>query len=276
MHTFTILGTRGGMFVAEGRGTRYGIHTTCMVLKTPRGVLVIDAGTGLPAAFSTAVQPGSPPPPLSILFTHFHLDHVVGLPLFHVLYNPRASTCLLGDPRRAWRDALQTLVAPPYWPVELLKCGAEMELRDLPLSSDAMEICGVKVTWCSVLHPQECLAYRLEVDRKSYVVATDREHGDAALDAAFLRFCKGADILIHDAQYLPEEYGSHRGWGHSTFSAAAAVAKAADVGRLILTHHEATRTDAEIDQIVERVRTLFPDTDSAKEGMCFSANGGLS
>jgi ribonuclease BN (tRNA processing enzyme) len=268
MHTFTILGARGSLFSGAGADSRYGQRTTCMALKTPQGVLVIDAGTGLPAALGPASSPGLPPPPVTILFTHYHIDHLAGLSLFPALYDSGATICLRGAPQVAWRAALQRLVAPPYWPVELLACGASIELRDLPLGPAAVEVCGVKVTWCPVFHPQECLAYRLEMDGRSYVVATDREQGHPAHDSNFLRFCKGADFLIHDAQYLPEEYPRRIGWGHSTFSEAAAVARAAGVGRLILTHHEARRTDAQIDQILERARSIFKDTEAAMEGMC--------
>ena len=140
-------------------------------------------------------------------------------------------------------------------------------VQDLPIASHALEIHGVRITWCPVWHPQECLAYRLEVDGKAYVVATDREHGHPDLDPPFVQFCRNADVLVHDAQYLPEEYPRHRGWGHSTFQAAAAVACTANVGRLLLTHHDCGRADDEVDRLVEQARLLFPNTEAAAEGM---------
>ena len=269
MHTFTIQGTRGSILTGRETGTRYGIQTTGMTLHTPSGTLALDAGTGLPAALNS-LEPVASPSPLTSLFTHYHLDHLVGLPLLQSVYNPRATVCLMGDPRRSWQTAVRGLFSPPFWPVNLIQAGAQLEFKDLPLEMNAVEILGIKITWCSVRHPQECLAYRLEVDGRSYVVATDREHGEAPLDAVFVRFCKGADVLIHDAQYLPEEMPAHAGWGHSTFAQAAAAAQAANVGLLVLTHHEASRTDAQIDMLVDRARKLFPNTEGATEGMTFS------
>ena len=267
MHTFSILGARGSMLVSGRECGRYGLHTTCMTMKTPQGLLAIDAGTGLPATLNADEAKGGSVPPLTILFTHFHMDHVVGLPLLQTLYNSDASIRLMGDPRRAWQASVRGFVGKPYWPVELLEADAAIELQDLPIASHALEIHGVRITWCPVWHPQECLAYRLEVDGKAYVVATDREHGHPDLDPPFVQFCRNADVLVHDAQYLPEEYPRHRGWGHSTFQAAAAVACTANVGRLLLTHHDCGRADDEVDRLVEQARLLFPNTEAAAEGM---------
>ena len=270
MHTFSIQGARGSLLAGGPECRRHGRNTTCMMLRTPAGVLAIDAGTGLPAGLNGQPKPDSPGGlKLAILFTHFHLDHVVGLPLLRALYSPAASIRLMGDPRRDWQGAVRDLISSPYWPVDLEKAGASVVWQAAPQQGEALEVQGVKVTTCPVWHPQGCLAYRLDVDGRSYVVATDREVGNQELDPLFIAFCRGADILVHDAHYLPEEYPRFRGWGHSTFEGAAAVAREAGVGRLILTHHDARRTDEDIDRLLERTRKLFPDTEAATEGTSF-------
>lgn len=241
-----------------------------MMLRTPAGVVAIDAGTGLPAGLNgqTKAEPTGGLK-LAILFTHFHLDHVVGLPLLRALYAPTTTIRLMGDPRRDWQGSIRNLISSPYWPVDLHKAGAAIEWQAAPQAGETLEVHNVKVTACPVWHPQGCLSYRLDVDGRSYVVATDREVGNPELDPPFIAFCRGADVLVHDAHYLPEEYPRFRGWGHSTFEGAAAVAREAGVGRLVLTHHDARRTDEDIDRLLERARQLFPNTDAAIEGTSF-------
>jgi len=243
-----------------------------MMLRTSTGVLAVDAGTGLAAALNGHPEAESSGVlNLAVLFTHFHLDHVVGLPLLRALYLPTATIQVTGDPRRDWQSAIRGLIGGPYWPVDLHKAGATIVWQPAPQVSETLTVQGVRVSACPVWHPQGCLAYRLEVDGRTYVVATDREIGHPELDPLFIDFCRGADVLVHDAHYLPEEYPRFQGWGHSTFQGAVAVAREAGVGRLVLTHHDARRTDEDIDRLLDRARKIFPDTDAAVEGASFGA-----
>jgi ribonuclease BN (tRNA processing enzyme) len=159
------------------------------------------------------------------------------------------------------------LVAPPFWPVKLAQSRARLRLEDLPTDRAVMFRHGARIAWCPVRHPQQCLAYRLECAGKSIVIATDHEIGDPRLDRRFLQFCGGADVLIIDAQYTPREKAAHIGWGHGTWREAAAIARAAGVGELILTHHDRQRTDAQIDAIVRQARRYFPRTRAAQAGL---------
>jgi ribonuclease BN (tRNA processing enzyme) len=100
------------------------------------------------------------------------------------------------------------------------------------------------------------------------VVATDVEHGLERSDDDLLDLAAGADVLIYDAQYLPDEYEEEKqGWGHSTWEEAVAMAKRAEVGRLILTSHDPSRDDEGVAAIEEQARQVFADTDAAFEGM---------
>jgi ribonuclease BN (tRNA processing enzyme) len=99
------------------------------------------------------------------------------------------------------------------------------------------------------------------------VYACDHEQGEAPIDPALLELFRRADALILDSQYLPSEYPSRIGWGHSTYEQCAELAEAAGVKRLLLTHHEPTRTDADVANIEARARLIFADTRAAREGM---------
>lgn len=256
------------MPVAGRPFARHGAQTTCCSLRTPRGLIVVDAGTGI-IALSDRLQCETALPPITILFTHFHLDHVIGLPLFQPIYRPGARITIMADPGRPddWKRSLRTLIGRPYWPVNLADCRARPRLRDLPAGRSTMTLHGLRVSWQPVRHPQSCLAYRFDSPGGGIVMATDYEPGHAGLDERFLNFCRGADILIVDAQYTPREKIQHRGWGHGCWRDAAAIAREAKVGELILTHHDRYRTDAQLDAIVRNARRLFPRTRAARDGM---------
>jgi len=263
---FTILGCRGTMPVAGKSFVKYGGLTTCFSLKTSLGIVIVDAGTGL---FRMKEDDREELPPAALLFTHFHLDHIMALPFLKRFHNPGSRVTLIGSPKQhgCWRGALMKLFAPPYWPVPVTRFGAKVVFRDLPVGKNGIELHGIRISWCPLSHPQGCLAYRLETGGKSVAIVTDHESGAAAIDDALAEFCSGVDFLIHDAQYTPSELKYHRGWGHSTWQQAVRMAARAKVRKLILTHHDVGREDREIDKIVANASRCFPGVMAARAGM---------
>ena len=267
-HTFRIRGVRGSSPACGSEFVRHGGHTTCFSLETDEGAIVFDAGTGI-ALLEADLGDAAPSRPIHLFFTHFHLDHLMGLPSFSPLYRAGQSLTMWGDPARLppWQAGVRTFLAPPYWPIELARSPARISLCDLPSDATSVEILGIRISWCPVWHPQTCLAYRIETPSAGIVIATDHECGDAALDARFLRFCRKADFLIYDAQYTPDEYARRRGWGHSTWQDGAAIAREAGVRELLLTHHDSRRTDSQIDELVSQARRIFPRTRAASDNL---------
>ncbi len=262
---FSIHGVRGTMPVS-GPAFRYGGRTTCYSLAMPAGLIIVDAGTGL-AALGDRLARLAALPPMTLLFTHVHLDHVLGLPLFRPLYRRDADITIRADPRRveSWTAALRGLVAPPFWPLPLDRLGARVRFQALPAGRRRLMLHGAEVSWHPLRHPQQCVAYRLDTAHGAVVVATDHEPGDGPLDRGLESFCRGADLLVADAQYTLAEAAARRGWGHGTWQSCARLAAAAGVRRLLLTHHDRARTDAQVDRLVARARRLFPATRAARE-----------
>ena len=264
MYDFVILGTRGQRPRCGEAYVRYGGHTTCFSLRTPSGLLLVDAGTGALEAHAIADVPS-----VTLLFTHFHLDHLLGLPVLPSLCRRDASLRLLADPRRRpdWKQALQAFVDAPFWPVPLARLHPGLRLEDLPISADRLEVDGVRVTWMRVPHPQQCLAFRLEAPGLSVVIATDLEYAPDAVADDFVAFCRRADVLVMDAEFTPEEYERHRGWGHSPWLSATIAASRANVSRLVLAHHAPMRTDERMDLLLDAARREFPNTDAGCDQM---------
>ncbi|MDD5679351.1 MAG: MBL fold metallo-hydrolase [Kiritimatiellae bacterium] len=265
---FTIHGARGTMAISGRAFNRYGGETTCFSLATRQGILIVDAGTGIIALGDQLINRRRIPP-ITIMFTHFHLDHVIGLPLFKPLHRQDASVTIMADPHREenWPDCLRKFVAPPFWPLALRRFGAAIRFQPLPRRNHRMQKYGVEIAWYPLRHPQQCLAYRFRIRNRSIVVATDHELDADCAGSAFTDFCRGADVLIADAQYTSAEYAAHRGWGHGTFSACARLAASSGVDKLILTHHDCCRRDSQIDRLVHRARRLFHATRAAHSGM---------
>lgn len=268
MHGFFIRGTRGTLPVCGTQFLRYGGDTTCFSLETPRGLLVIDAGTGL-RHVTRELTDRTAIPPITVLLTHLHMDHLVGLPSFGPLYSSHARLCFMADGNRDedWRQALLAFNRTPYWPVGLINSDATLQFDDLAPQDRPMDIYGVNVAWCAIPHPQQCVAYRLEWGGTSVVIATDVEFDAAAIPDTFVAFCRDADHLIFDAHFKPAEIARYVGWGHSTWEAGIALAQAANIKHLLLTHHSPKRLDTDVDAIVTAAAEAFPRTCGAATNM---------
>jgi len=268
MRDFIIHGARGSIPTAGRSFLRYGGNTTCYSIRTDRGIIIFDAGTGI-ARVAEEMAGLSRTLPVTLLFTHFHMDHIMGFPCFDPVYIKNERITVMADPRRRdnWKKTLKTFMGKPYWPIGLGETAANMTLKDIPVERDAIDVYGARVSWFSVPHPQSCLAYRVETHKNTIIIATDVEYAENSISSAFISFCRGADFLIYDAQFTPGEYITHRGWGHSSWRTGTRIAAQAGVGRLVITHHAPARTDSQLERIVKSARREFPNTCAAREGM---------
>ena len=157
--------------------------------------------------------------PAILLFTHFHLDHVLALPFWKRMANRHSALALRADPARrpGWRSSLDKLFSPPYWPVPLAKLGARVKFNDLPRRAGGMDLYGARVSWRPLFHPQSCLAYKIETADHSVAIVTDHEHGDRETDRRLLQFAEGVECLVYDAYFTPGELRKRRGWGHGSW-----------------------------------------------------------
>lgn len=263
MYEMTILGCRGTVPICNTQFMKFGGSSTSFSVLTPEGLLIIDAGTGI-----KSIDAASTPDSVHLLFTHYHMDHVSGLPVFAPLYDPGKTITVMGDPNREdnWRETLRNFMAKPYWPVGIGDTAAKLEMRDLT-SGGSLNLGEVEVTWHEVPHPQGCLAFRIGTPVFSAVIATDVEFPGNIVPDDFVEFAGGATFLIFDAHYTPAEMATHLGWGHSSWETACSAAHMAGAKQLILTHHAPERTDAEILEIERQARMKFHNTVAGSCGM---------
>jgi len=238
-------GTRGSAPVSGGEQARYGGDTFSLLVEDrDGGQVLVDAGSGVRHLLKRLRPEGS------LFFTHTHLDHLIGLPLMERMH-PRK----LILPRGGLPAILDRVFSPPVWPVRLPDA-------EYPVPASPVVMGGLCVSWCPVAHPDGCVAYR--VDEKatgaSVVIATDTEWAamSGAGQSSFVEFARGADLMIFDAQFRPEELAAHKGWGHSTWEDAVDAARRSDVKKLWLMHHAPDRTDTELDAMAAAASAVFP------------------
>jgi phosphoribosyl 1,2-cyclic phosphodiesterase len=265
-------GVRGSVASPGPETARVGGNTSCVSVQCGATTLILDAGTGLRGLGSSllaqAAKRGGGPLEATLLLSHVHWDHIQGLPFFTPLYIPGTRLTVAGTASgrsRSLMATLETQMSAPHFPVRIADVGATLGTKNI-VPGAATRIGEATVIAAELDHPGGVTAYRIEHAGRVLVYATDVEHG-ATLDSRLVNLARGADALIYDAQYTPEEYPHKRGWGHSTYAVGAEVAAAAGVGELLLFHHDPTRTDDEVEAIEERARDLFAPTRAAREGL---------
>jgi phosphoribosyl 1,2-cyclic phosphodiesterase len=258
-------GVRGSTPTPVARNLAYGGNTPCVSIEgNADQLLIFDAGTGIRALGSQLVQQAQPPSVLHLFFTHFHWDHLQGLPFFAPLFHKDTRLIFhsIRQPEEL-RSILARQMTTPFFPVDFNTVPSTLEFRQI--TTEPIEIGDLSVLAFPLHHPQGSHGYRIANQNKSIVFATDHEHGDTSTDANLRSIARNADVLICDAQYTPAEYASRQGWGHSTWHEAARVATDAQVKQLVLFHHDPDHDDEALDTIVDEARQQFPRTIAASE-----------
>ncbi len=263
-------GVRGSTPTPQQENLRYGGNTPCLEFRSAGGsLLIVDCGTGLRMLGKELVREFSGRPIRAhLLLTHFHWDHIQGLPFFTPLYQPENefhfhSFTLLGP---SLEEALQGQMANPYFPVDMsamLSRRTFTEIREGRIVLDDFALSSRLVN-----HPQGCLSFRIENNGKSLLYATDNEPGEPASDRAIRELARGVDVLIYDSQYTMDELRNEKkGWGHSTWDEGVSVCQDAAAKEMILFHHDPDRNDEAVDELQALARCRFPSCRAAYEGM---------
>jgi len=292
-------GVRGSYPVPGPETVAIGGNTPCVEVQVDGHSIILDAGTGIIALGQDLLQRSKQqnhPTVATILFSHTHHDHTQGIPFFVPAYQGGNTFYILG-PRTFDQDleeALSRAMLPPAFPVQLqdlhsFKIIRNLEETDLLIFHNGNQEPQVRhryrnappadpkdvvvYTQKSYAHPQGGVYhYRIEWGGKSLVYATDTE-GYLGSDQRLTQFSKGADLLIHDAQFTESEYldteDSRQGWGHSTPRMATSVANLAGVHTLVLFHHDPSHGDETILEMEKRACNLFSSTYTAYEGLSF-------
>jgi phosphoribosyl 1,2-cyclic phosphodiesterase len=257
----------------------YGGNTSCVEVVLDDGAaLVLDAGTGIRALGLDLVRRGTRR--INLFLTHLHLDHLEGLRFFAPLWDGQVTLDVWGprSPVLSLRERILRAFSPPLFPLDFRDVPARIAFHDLP-GGEPWEADGVSLFADLVLHPGPTVGFRLETGRSSVAYLPDHEPALAGIDGRSTDWISGgalaggADLVLHDAQYLDEEYGARIGWGHSSVDQAVAFCRAVGARRLVLFHHEPRRSDQALELLEDRARDLTGPEQLppmlAREGMVF-------
>jgi len=252
------------------------------------GCFVFDCGTGARALGAEFMARGSTPLSVTILLSHTHWDHIQGFPFFAPLFVPgnRITVCGPEGSARSLREVLAGQMEFTYFPVDIAQLPATISFQELGEGTHEMD--GARVLAQYLHHPAMTLGYRIEADGASAVYLCDHEpyaetlshdgagpHDDASIasivhegDRRHARFMRDAGLVIHDAQYTPEEYPAKKNWGHSTYEYAVDLAGTANVRQLVLTHHDPAHDDRFVEEVEGRARRYAAERGYAMDVCC--------
>ncbi len=304
-HDFTITfrGVRGSIPVPGPTTLKIGGNTSCVQVNALDHTIFLDAGTGIVSAGQQMVRNFFANRDkmrrlnTTILISHTHHDHLMGLPFFPPLFIGDSSLSIYGPSNYApvnspngMKYTLEMLMDSMFFPIDLMETGSMKRIETLRPFDQILLAKGsepelanlqteIKTTFKDKIivsqyraynHPKNgTLVYKLQYGGKSIVYATDIE-AYAEGDRRLIQFARGADMLIHDAQYTLEQYTGPvptQGFGHSTAEMACQVAREAGVKQLVLYHHDPNHDDAAVLQKEENAKKLFPNTLAAFEGL---------
>ena len=257
--SLTVLGTRGSMAVSGDDTAKYGHATSCSLVETETEAIILDAGNGILNAPDTGDKK------ISLLISHTHIDHVLGLPMF--LGKSRGKEISVYGVTREGLTIKQQIeiylkrplwpITMDYYPVKLEFCGISEEAR--------FHLGPVEVTAIESNHPGGSTIFALRHDGKRIIYATDFEHDDRddRVFSKLVTFSEGADLVLYDAQYSPEQYQKCRSFGHSTYEKALELYEKAHIKEMMLIHHAPFNTDEMIDSMAKELSEI---SEAAKAG----------
>ena len=270
----TFYGTRGSTPVPEQDFFQVGGNTPCVLLTSDNGrISIFDAGTGIRKLGNDLLARSHKQfDNIYIALSHTHWDHIQGFPFFLPAYDPNRhfTIAIIGRDRQArnLEDIFSTQMQREYFPVPLEKMGAKMRFFAPDTPHYTTLTTGNKVVTLRHNHPGGAYSYRVQGEEsgKVFVYCTDVEHADR-IDQNIVALAKDADLLVHDAQFTPEELKERKGWGHSSWEQAVEVAEQAGVKKLALFHHDPAHDDSFLFRMEEECQRRFPQAFLSREGM---------
>jgi len=262
-----VYGVRGIIPTPEPKNTKYGGNTSCVGVRI-QGVedfFIFDAGTGI-KKLGEELSLLRHPMRIHLFLSHLHHDHIMGLPYFIPLYMPKVVTKIYAPRDESYKlqDVIETITRESFQSAPFGEKSPLVEYHEL--EEKPLSLKNVKIIPCRLNHPVATFGYRLEYSGCSMTYALDHEGnylnragetiGNLS-DEEYIRFISKSDLLIGDGQYLPNEIELYRNWGHGSVNYLVNQAVAAEVKKLIFSHHDPNRSDRQIDDIVAHYRKIL-------------------
>ena len=269
-------GVRGSMPSAGSNTHIFGGNTSCVYIEQNNGKdLILDSGTGIVELGTRLLETQSP---INILLTHNHWDHIQGFPFFKPIYQPNRNITIVAgnvDDKKS-QDAILKQMSGSYFPVCYQDLPANITLNTDLSSQKQFTLNGFLVSTAPLNHPGGGTAYCIKADEKKIAYVTDNElNPPDKLNTSICEwsnFIEGADLLIHDAQFIDADLPLKHGWGHSTIDQVAELAIKASIKNVIIISHDPSRTDEQLFAIEKYLHTQYAQQvkiECGREGRVF-------
>lgn len=272
-------GVRGSIPAPGPDTNRYGGNTACVSLRTASGALfIIDMGTGMVSLGGSLMSSefGSGKGRATVFLSHSHWDHIQGFPFFPPIFVPGNHFEIYGNARSSsmLEGILEGQMNPNFSPIYTLKnLGAEIEFHGVT-PGEPFSVEGVKVRALPNPHGSTtALAFRFTEGKRSFVYASDAGYADEGPSPEVLELYRGADVLLHDCTYTPEDQATRRNRGFSSYADAASVAVAARARKLVMFHYDQDYSDAKVDSLRDSCRAELDRLGGAEVDLCAAAEG---
>lgn len=268
-------GSRGSIPVSGPEYIKYGGDTTCIEITTANNdIIIIDAGTGIRRLGNRLVEQKLFH--YHLLFTHAHWDHLMGLPFFKPLFldDTVIDIYRCPSPGKYVEQMISKIMTPPHFPIRYDDLKALINYKKG--CPDKFQIGSVTITPINLSHPGGGSGYKFTENGKTFVFLTDNElgyiHEGGLTYNDYLEFSRDADLLIHDAEYTPEEYDNQIDWGHSVYTDALSLALEANVTTLGLFHLNQNRTDRQMDAILNICQKIIDEQGKSLQCVAVDCN----
>lgn len=268
----TFWGVRGTIPCPLDTHLNYGGNTSCVSVQCGDRWFIFDSGTGIRQLGAHLLAQGVQQ--ASLLFSHFHWDHIQGFPFFAPAYRPSFRLDLFAGNLYLSQSNIQMALAgqmsAPFFPVSTDVFRASIQHHDFQAGVRLDFEKGVSAKTFMLNHPQGATAYRLEYQGQSVCYVTDVEHQPGHIDDALVHFLKGTDLVIYDSTYADENFLQHLGWGHSTWQEGIRLCQAAGAKQLAIFHHDPDNDDTVMDAVASKASALWSGVFVAREGQTIS------
>lgn len=265
-------GTRGSSPVSGVEYLHFGGNTSCCEIKYEDTHIILDAGTGIRAI---PYQLGMVPAEIHLFLTHLHWDHIVGLPFFKYLYQPECTLhfWIPQSIENHSKQLIEKIFSATYFPVQIEEMAASLYFHEVCHQSQ-INLGPIKISTHYAYHPGETVCFKIHTPKEIIGYAPDNElflgytskkhtgavfHNMCELYQPMIEFFSECSLLIHEAQYTTQEYEHHLGWGHSSIQNITHFCKASAIKNLLITHHDPTHTDQDLDKMLIMLQQCFQE-----------------
>lgn len=264
-------GTRGSCSVSGANYKHFGGNTCCLEIKHGDTILILDAGTGIRPLGFTMVD--DHPIRIELFLSHMHWDHLIGFPYFEPICRPGTHITIWSPAGagRSCRELFNQLLATEFFPIRLDQVQAQLDFRTTQQKTP-VQIDGITIDFHTTQHPGLTHCFKIKTPHQTIGYITDNEmlfgfHGHLSEIEeklfepyeSLIHFMKGCDLLVHEAQYTPDEYLHKVGWGHSSARNAVAFIERTRPKEWLVTHHDPQHSDEDLRKLSEYTKKLLQE-----------------